>query len=304
LRAAARRRRPWDVDSVVDLIAPFDLLIPPTVGALLVGLLWAERHEPLRPWTQSRRERLATNAAMAGLATLVMRVALLPAVLGMAGWAERHELGLMQMAPGPGLARAALAFLLMDYTTYLWHRLNHVIPFLWRFHGVHHTDLDLDVSTAFRFHFGELLLSVGTRALQITIIGVGPMLVLAWEAVELAATAFHHSNLRLPIRLERALNRVLVTPRMHGIHHSIVERETNSNWSVVFSWWDQAHRTVRLNVPQEAITIGVPAYRDEAELRVVSLLLMPLRAQRPTWALPSGRRPERFVPGDPRRLAA
>lgn len=252
---------------------------------------------------QSQRERLATNAAMAGVAVLVMRVALLPAVLAMAGWAERYELGLTPMAPVPGLARAALAFVLLDYTTYLWHRLNHGVPFLWRFHGVHHTDLDLDVSTAFRFHFGELLLSVGTRALQITIIGVGPMLVLAWEAVELAATAFHHSNLRLPIGLERTLNGVLVTPRMHGIHHSIVEDETNSNWSVVFSWWDRAHGTVRLNVPQAAITIGLPVYRDPAEVRLLPLLKIPFGAQRPTWILPSGEHPERLFSSDPGRLA-
>jgi hypothetical protein len=129
---------------------------------------------------------------------------------------------------------------------------------------------------------------VGTRALQIAIIGVGPMLILAWEAAELAPTAFHHSNLRLPIGLERALNGVLVTPRMHGIHHSIVEDKTNSNWSVVFSWWDRAHGTVRLNVPQEVITIGLPAYRDPAEVRLLPLLKIPLaRSVRPGSCLPA-----------------
>jgi sterol desaturase/sphingolipid hydroxylase (fatty acid hydroxylase superfamily) len=284
--------------------APFDSMITPALGVLLGGFFWLERRRPLRPRAQSLQERLKTNAGMAGLAMLVMRAALLPAVLAMASWAELGGFGLAQMAPVPDLARGVLAFLLMDYTTYFWHRLNHVVPFLWRFHRVHHTDLDLDVSTAFRFHFGEMLLSVGARSLQITIIGVGPMIALAWEAAELAATEFHHSNIRLPIRLERALNRVLVTPRMHGIHHSIVEGETNSNWSVVFSWWDRAHRTGRLNVPQGSITIGVPAYRDAAELRLASLLKMPFAVQRPTWTLPSGGHPERVFPGDARRLAA
>ncbi len=241
---------------------------------------------------------------MAGLAALVMRGAVLPAVLVVAGWIERHEVGLAPMTPVPDVARAALAFVLMDYTTYLWHRLNHVVPFLWRFHRVHHTDLALDVSTAFRFHVGELSLSVGARALQITLIGVGPTVALVWETVELAATAFHHSNLRLPIGVERALNRVLVTPRMHGIHHSIVEAETNSNWSVLFSWWDRVHRTVRLNVPQEAIAIGLPAYRDPTELRFVRLLAMPFAPARAAWMLPSGRHPERRVAGDPGQLAA
>ncbi len=91
---------------------------------------------------------------------------------------------------------------------------------------------------------------------------------------------------------------------MHGIHHSIVERETNSNWSVIFSWWDRLHRTVRLDIPQDAITIGVPAYRDQRELTLFSLLAMPFRHQRPTWRLPNGLHPDRAVMDNPRRLSA
>jgi sterol desaturase/sphingolipid hydroxylase (fatty acid hydroxylase superfamily) len=282
---------------------PFEAAIISVLGILGVGLFWLEHRRPLRRRTQPTRDRLATNAALAVAATLVMRVALVPAVLAVAGWVERHEIGLIPRVPIPGAVRALLAFVLLDYTTYLWHRLNHVAPVLWRFHGIHHTDLDLDVSTAFRFHVGELLLSVGTRALQIILIGVGPALALAWEAAELVATMFHHSNLRLPIGLERGLNRVLVTPRMHGIHHSFVEGEASSNWSVMFSCWDRAHGTVRLNVPQDAITIGLPAYRDPTELRLLPLLKRPFAPQRPTWILPSGGAPGRIVSGDPRRLA-
>ncbi|HET7341734.1 MAG TPA: sterol desaturase family protein, partial [Methylomirabilota bacterium] len=148
---------------------------------------------------------------------------------------------------------------------------------------VHHTDLDLDVSTAFRFHVGELLLSVVWRSAQILAIGVSPALALGYEAALQAATAFHHSNWRLPPRLERALNLVLVTPRMHGIHHSVVEAETNSNWSVIFSWWDRAHRTLRLGVPDETLHIGLPAWRDPRELGVGRLLALPFRRQRPAW---------------------
>ena len=264
----------------------WDLIVTPALGALVAALLWLERSHPLRARIQSHIDRLKTNAATAAVAMLVMRAALLPTVLALAAWAERHELGLARMVPVSGLPRGVLAFLLMDYATYVWHRANHAIPVLWRFHAVHHTDLDLDVSTAFRFHFGEMLLSIGARSLQILIIGVGPLVAIVWEAVELAGTAFHHSNVRLPIGLERALNRILVTPRMHGIHHSVVERETNSNWSVIFSWWDHVHGTAWLNVPQEAITIGLPSYRDPAEIRFVALLKMPFEAQRPTWIAP------------------
>jgi sterol desaturase/sphingolipid hydroxylase (fatty acid hydroxylase superfamily) len=217
---------------------------------------------------------------------------------------QQSQWGLVNLLPVPPLARSLIAFLLLDYTVYVWHWLNHRVPFLWRFHNVHHTDLDLDVSTAFRFHFGELLLSVFYRSAQVELIGVGPVLALVYEVVMEGATEFHHSNWRLPLRLERALNWVVVTPRMHGIHHSIVERETNSNWSVIFSWCDRLHRTVRLDIPQEAITIGVPAYRDPRELTLFSLLAMPFRRQRPTWRLPNGAHPDRVAVDNPRRMSA
>jgi sterol desaturase/sphingolipid hydroxylase (fatty acid hydroxylase superfamily) len=192
----------------------------------------------------------------------------------------------------------------MDYTTWVWHRLNHQVPLLWRFHGVHHTDLDLDVMTSFRFHFGELTLSLGYRALQIAVIGVDPLILVVYEIVMDAATTFHHSNINLPLGLERGLNVVIVTPRMHGIHHSIVERETNANWSVVFSGWDRFHRTLRLDVPQDALVIGVPAYRSPGELTFGNLLVLPFRPQRAWWRFPDGQYPERHPTRTPDRFAA
>jgi sterol desaturase/sphingolipid hydroxylase (fatty acid hydroxylase superfamily) len=109
-----------------------------------------------------------------------------------------------------------------------------------------------------------------------------------YELVFQANTLFHHSNVRLPIRVERLLNLVLVTPRMHGIHHSQVRNETNSNYSVVFSWWDRLHRTLGLNIPQSAIVIGVPAYSNPADNRLMDDLLLPFRRQRDYWRLPDG----------------
>src|SRR5690606_5035552 len=121
-------------------------------------------------------------------------------------------------------------------------------PFLWRFHNVHHLDPDLDVSTALRFHFGEIAFSAAFRVVQISAIGVGAPVYWAYELCFQAGTLFHHSNVRLPLRLERALSRLLVTPRMHGIHHSQVEAEASSNYGVLLPWWDLLHRTLRLNV--------------------------------------------------------
>ncbi|MEO6870684.1 MAG: sterol desaturase family protein [Chthoniobacterales bacterium] len=112
------------------------------------------------------------------------------------------------------------------------------------------------------------------------------------------ANQFQHSNWRLPIMVERLLNLFFVTPRMHGIHHSIVQRETNSNWGTVFRWWDQLHRTLRIDIPQEAITIGVAAYRDEDELTFGKLFILPFRSQR-AWRLPDGEVPERAPEASP-----
>jgi sterol desaturase/sphingolipid hydroxylase (fatty acid hydroxylase superfamily) len=249
------------------------------VAAVVAGFV-AERRWPLRRRVRPPGERLTINAAMVALAALALRLAMIPAALAVAAAGERAGVGLLRWVELPAAVTAVLGFLLLDWTVYVWHRLNHRVPLLWRFHVVHHTDLDLDVSTAFRFHAGELLLSVVWRSAQIAVLGVGPGLFLVYEAAMEAATAFHHSNWRLPPPLERALNAAFVTPRMHGLHHSVNERETNANWSVIFSWWDRLHRTLRLAVPDAAPTIGLPAYRDARELGVRFLLALPFMRQR------------------------
>jgi sterol desaturase/sphingolipid hydroxylase (fatty acid hydroxylase superfamily) len=184
---------------------------------------------------------------------------------------------------------------LMDYTLYLWHVLMHRVPFLWRFHLPHHVDLDLDASTALRFHAGELAIATGWRAMQVSLIGVSPLSLSVWQTFVLLSILFHHSNVRLPINVELKLNRIFVTPRMHGIHHSIVEEETNSNWSSGLTFWDWLHGTLRLNVPQDQITIGVPAYRNPEEIKLPQILEMPFVEQRPTWSLPGNGQPVRVV---------
>ncbi len=211
----------------------------------------------------------------------------------LAVWAQRQHIGVLNWLPFPGWAAVVATFLLMDYAYWWWHWANHIVPVFWRFHNVHHTDLDLDVSTAARFHFGEMIFSIGFLSLAVLVFGIAPVIFVAFFITFEAATLFHHSNWRLPIWLERILNRVIVTPRMHGIHHSIVERETNSNWGTIFCWWDKLHRTLRRDIPQDEITIGVPAYRDDNELTLGRLWLLPFRRQRDYWRLPDGDRPER-----------
>jgi len=222
----------------------------------------------------------------------IVRLATLPIPIAIAIWAQHQYVGLLNWIHLPTWAVVIATFLLMDYAYWWWHRAMHMVPFFWRFHNVHHTDLDMDVSTAARFHFGEMIFSTGFLSLAVVLFGIGPIMLVVFFAPFEAATLFHHSNWRLPIHVERALNLILVTPRMHGIHHSIVQRETNSNWGTMFCWWDKLHRTLRRDLPQDAITIGVAAYREENELTLGKLFAMPFREQR-AWRLPNGEIPER-----------
>jgi len=155
-----------------------------------------------------------------------------------------------------------------------------------------------------RFHFAEVVVSVGWRLGQVLLIGVSPLAFSAWQTATLVSVMFHHANVRLPIAAERRLNRFVVTPRMHGIHHSIVREETDSNWSSGLTVWDRLHGTLRLDVPQADVTIGVPAYGDGHDVTLGKLVAMPFRPLRPGWELPGGGRPVRGASRSRRRLAA
>ncbi|MCA1575805.1 MAG: sterol desaturase family protein [Acidobacteria bacterium] len=266
-------------------------------GSLIVcsfALLWLlERRRPLRRAVEPKGERTARNLAVAGLAAASLQLVERPVVERLTALVEKRRWGLLKLLRLPRWLEVGLALLLMDYTLYLWHVLNHRVPFLWRFHLPHHVDLDLDSSTALRFHFGELILASGWRAAQVTVIGVSPVALSVWQTFVLLSVLFHHSNVRLPREVEEKVLRVFVTPRMHGIHHSIVKEETNSNWSSGFTVWDWLHGTLQLDIPQEKITIGVPAYREPNEVTLEATLEMPFVRQRPTWLVPGDGQPTR-----------
>ena len=257
------------------------------IGGVVLLLFLAERMAPLRVPGRPLLARLIVNGAMSLGAFAAATAFVRPAALGVLRWSDSSQAGLIHHVRSP-TAQFVLACLLMDVTFYWWHVANHRIALLWRFHNVHHIDPDLDVSTAFRFHCGEVALSSLFRAAQVAVIGLPLWMYATYELVFQAGTAFHHSNLRLPVRVERLLNLVLVTPRMHGIHHSQVRDETNSNYSVVFSWWDRLHGTAMLNVRQATIIVGVPAYMSGEDNRLLNTLLLPFRRQREYWRRADG----------------
>jgi sterol desaturase/sphingolipid hydroxylase (fatty acid hydroxylase superfamily) len=262
------------------------------IGAAVV-LFAAEKRRPLRRRTQQEPARTLRNLAMGATSLGVVRVLQSPVVQPLAVRAAERRLGLAQQLPAPAWVRDAAAFLLLDYTIYVWHVLTHRVPFLWRFHVVHHADMDLDTTTALRFHAADMTLSIPWRAAQVRLCGASPRALQLWQTFFFVSVLFHHSNLRLPLRLERILVRLLTTPRLHGIHHSVVRRETDSNWSSGLSIWDSLHRTLRTDIPQDAVTIGLPAYRDPRELTLARSLALPFVAQRDAWMTFDGDRIER-----------
>jgi sterol desaturase/sphingolipid hydroxylase (fatty acid hydroxylase superfamily) len=270
-------------------------ITPVLLTIFFLVLFFFERVFPLRRPKRSLGPRLALNFTLSVMVFAVGGLVVRPVALSVSWWGEGVSFGLLHFLPLPFWGQFILGFLLMDLTIYYWHRINHTWPILWRFHNVHHVDPDLDVSTSFRFHFGEILYSTLFRVLQVGLVGVVPLTYVVYELVFQVCTVFHHSNLHLPVELERRINRVLVTPRMHGVHHSAVGPETNSNYSVVFSWWDRLNRSLRLNVPQCLIIIGVPGYLGPQDNSFFSLLALPFWRQRPYWRWPSGKgsvRPE------------
>lgn len=247
-------------------------------------MLLLERLRPLRRPVEPKVLRVARNIILGVIALVIASPLQLALLVPVSRWMTSRSVGLLHAVPLSTPVRIALAVILLDYTLWIWHRASHRVPFLWRFHLVHHVDRDLDASTALRFHFGEHVLSVAYRAAQIVVIGAEPLAVWIWQIVLFVSILFHHSNVRLPARWENVLVRLIVTPRMHGIHHAQREEWTNSNWASILTCWDFLHRTMLLRVPDEEIVIGVPAYDDPREVTLGRILLQPFRPRRNDWA--------------------
>lgn len=256
------------------------------VGIVIVAILFLIDFKlPLRRRKYSFFFRIVSNGFLSLLVFITVFFLVQPVQQETLNLIENSKFGLLNLLSLPTLAKGIIGFLLMDLAFYYWHLLNHKIPFLWRFHNIHHLDPDMDLTTAFRFHFGEIGFSSLFRVVQISLIGISPLVFIIYEFFFTVNTIFQHSNIKLPIKFERILNRIIVTPRMHGIHHSQFRNETDSNYSTVFSWWDVIHRTIRLNVPQNKIVIGVPAYSNKEDNRFFNLLMLPFRKQKDYWIL-------------------
>lgn len=242
---------------------------------LCLAILWTwETWVPLIAGRQKRWRHARRNVAIALLNTVVLGVLFGAATMGVAIWATDSQLGLLNWLAVPWPYRLLPAILLLDGWLYVWHRLNHRVPLLWRFHRMHHSDSEMDVTTATRFHLGEHLGAAALRLGLIPLFGITVVEILVYEMLVVAVTMFHHANVSLG-RFDQPLRWLIVTPRMHQIHHSRLRAETDSNYSVLFSVWDRIAFTYRMRAGSEPVELGLSDFDDDHWQTVAGMLKTP-----------------------------
>lgn len=247
-----------------------------TVFLLMVG--W-EYLNPRRPLVTLRRQRWPLNLGLAGLNMLLMRLSVGSIAYLSATTAKEHDLGLFNQFVMPNGLSIALTLLCLDFAIYAQHIVSHQWTFLWRLHQVHHTDIEMDVTTAVRFHPLEIVLSMAYKVVCIVLMGANPLAVVAFEIILNATATFNHSNINIPPQWDKYLRYLLVTPDMHRIHHSVIRNEMDSNYGFSISCWDRLCRTytAQPQSPQTEMAIGLPGFRQLGELNFMRLLLLPFQ---------------------------
>lgn len=225
--------------------------------------LWVDKYFPIRV-----RRNISLWCCNLLLSPLV--------VIPLTVWATSHVVGWRPDVLSGGIG-IIIDVILLDCLIYWWHRINHEIPFLWRFHEIHHLDTDLDTTSALRFHFGEVIISAIMRVIVIVIFDIPLVSVIIFEAILLIATIFHHSNVRLAHGVEKALSMIIVTPEIHWVHHHALRRDTDSNYGTVFSFWDKIFRSRSATQRSLNMKIGVEGATDKSLLQ---LFLKPFRMRK------------------------
>jgi sterol desaturase/sphingolipid hydroxylase (fatty acid hydroxylase superfamily) len=243
--------------------------------------LW-ELSEPFRETKAGRPLRWSANLGLMLIDTALVRLVFPLAAVGVALWAEARGFGLFNWLGwnegAPGFLAGLIAFFALDCLIYWQHRIFHRVPMLWRLHRVHHSDTELDVTSGVRFHPVEILLSMGIKSAAIILLGAPALAVILFEAVLNATSLFNHGNVRLG-RIEPLLRKVLVTPEMHRVHHSILREETDSNYGFNFAFWDRLFGSYRAEpkAGPEGVTLGLEEFREREEQRLDRLLIQPVK---------------------------
>jgi sterol desaturase/sphingolipid hydroxylase (fatty acid hydroxylase superfamily) len=244
---------------------------------LLLAVL--ENRAPRRARTHARSNRWFSNLGLVALNPLCVRLVFPVLPLGLALMATERGWGVLSHVDFPYWLEVAIGVLALDLIIYFQHVLHHAIPLLWRFHMVHHADLDFDLTTGVRFHPNAIVISMAIKLAAIVVVGPPVLSVLAFEVCLNALSMFNHSNVDIPKTLDRFIRSLIVTPDMHRVHHSAIICETNSNYGFCFSWWDRLLGTYK-DQPEQGhlgMTIGLSQFRDSANLNLASLLILPFK---------------------------
>ncbi len=266
-----------------DSLLTHEPMIRGTVFALvlLAMALW-EVIAKRRPQQVLRRKRWPGNLLIVALDTLAVRLVFPLAAVGAALIAADQGWGLFNLVAAPAWLAVLASVVVLDLAIYFQHRLFHAVPWLWRLHRMHHADLEFDVTTGLRFHPLEIMISMGIKLLVVTALGAPAVAVLIFEVLLNATSMFNHGNVRLPASVDRWLRLLVVTPDMHRVHHSIVRRETDSNFGFNLPWWDRLFGTYR-NQPAAGhlgMTIGIEDFRAVHDLRLDRMLIQPFLSPR------------------------
>ncbi|MFH0727553.1 MAG: sterol desaturase family protein [Pseudomonadota bacterium] len=232
---------------------------------------------PRRALNTSKVSRWFANLVIIGLNPLSLRLVFPVFPVTMALLATERQWGLLNNVDLPFWLEVGIGVLALDFTIYLQHVLHHAVPALWRLHMVHHADLDYDLTTGLRFHPLEIVVSMGIKLMMVAALGPSALTVLIFEVALNATAMFNHSNIHIPIAVDRVLRLLVVTPDMHRVHHSVVIRETNSNYGFNFPWWDRLLGTYK-DQPAKGHTdmvIGLSQFREPRKLSLPRLLILP-----------------------------
>ena len=234
---------------------------------------------PRRKLTASKLCRWGGNLTIVVLNTVLARLLFMGGVVATAAMAQDRHWGLLNWVDGPVWLELALAIVALDFIIYWQHQVFHDVPILWRFHMMHHSDLDLDVTSGVRFHPVEIVISTGVKALSVLVLGVAPLAVVIFEIVLNSTALFNHSNVQMPVTLDRVLRWFIVTPDMHRIHHSTDVRETNSNYGFNVPWWDRLFGTPQCAIEQQWRKIGLEHLGPPVCLNLFMMLRFPFVTQ-------------------------
>ncbi|GAK61562.1 sterol desaturase-related protein [Candidatus Vecturithrix granuli] len=252
--------------------------------AVMLGLLTVgELLTPRRPLTASKAVRWYSNLGLVFVNSLTLRWSFPILAVGFASLAQERQWGLFNNIAAPTAVRIIASLLVLDCAIYLQHVMFHAVPLLWRLHRMHHTDLDYDLTTGLRFHPVEIMLSMGIKIGVVAVLGPPAVAVVLFEIILNLTAMFNHSNIMLPLHVDRMLRWFLVTPDMHRVHHSVIHKESDSNFGFSVPWWDYLFGTYRAQ-PQQGhadMTIGLKEFRDPKYLHLVWLFVQPfLRAEK------------------------